>query len=106
MGKGGYLSDQAVQVGVSRALDVQRAAADVVDSLVVEHHSNVGVLEQGVSGEHAVVGLNHSSGHLCTSIFISYRANEVCRLQCRTGWELGSINLDMKFDYIVKLMKT
>ena len=40
------------------------AAADVVDRLVVEHDRDVGVLEERVSGQHGVVGLNHRGGHL------------------------------------------
>ena len=41
-----HLRDEAVQVGVGGALNVEGAAADVVDGLVVEHDGNVGVLEQ------------------------------------------------------------
>merc|ERR1719197_756907 len=61
---GDNLSDEAVQVGVRRALDVQGAAADVVHGLVVEHDGNVGVLQQRVGGQHRVVGLNHGGGDL------------------------------------------
>merc|ERR1712006_62344 len=44
-GQGGDdLSDEAVEVGVGGALDVEGTAADVVDGLVVEHDSDVGVL--------------------------------------------------------------
>jgi len=64
-GQGGDdLSDQSVQVGLGGSLDVQVASADVLDSLVVEHDSDVGVLQQGVGGQHGVVGLNHSGGDL------------------------------------------
>jgi hypothetical protein len=58
------LSDQPVKVGVCWALDVEVAAADIVDSLVVEHDSNVSVLKKRVGREHGVVWLNHSSGYL------------------------------------------
>ena len=34
------------------------------DGLVVEHDGNVGVLEEGVGGEHGVVGLDDGGGHL------------------------------------------
>lgn len=37
-----------VQVGVSWPFDVKGAAADVINSLIVQHHSDVGVLQQGV----------------------------------------------------------
>ena len=52
------LRDEAVEVGVRRALDVEAAAADVVHGLVVEHHGDVGVLEQRVRAQHAVVRLD------------------------------------------------
>jgi len=61
---GDDLSDQSVQVGLGGSLDVQVASADVVDSLVVEHDCDVGVLQQGVGGQHGVVRLNHSGGDL------------------------------------------
>merc|ERR1719321_1694218 len=62
--RGDDLGDEAVEVGVRRALDVEAAAADVVDGLVVKHDGDVGVLEEGVGGEHGVVGLNNSGGNL------------------------------------------
>ena len=62
--RGDDLRDQPVQVGVGRALDVQRAAADVVDGLVVEHDGDVSVLKQRVRREHRVVRLDHGGGHL------------------------------------------
>ena len=39
------LRDEAVEVGVRRALDVEVAAADVVERLVVDHEGDIGVLE-------------------------------------------------------------
>jgi len=62
--RGDDLSDESVQVGVGGSLDVEVSSADVVDSLVVEHDGDVGVLEEGVGGEHGVVGLNDGSGDL------------------------------------------
>eukprot|EP00054_Salpingoeca_dolichothecata_P031339 m.263169 g.263169 ORF g.263169 m.263169 type:complete len:467 (+) comp26822_c0_seq1:96-1496(+) len=62
---GGHnLGNQAVQVGVGGALNVQVAAANVVDGLVVNHKGTVGVLEGGVAGQDGVVGLDNSGGHL------------------------------------------
>ena len=61
---GDDLADQPVQVGVGRALDVEVAAADVVDGLVVDHEGAVRVLQRGVGGQDGVVGLHHSRGHL------------------------------------------
>ena len=52
------LRDQAVEVGVGGPLDVERAAADVVHGLVVEHDRDVGVLEQRVRRQHRVVRLD------------------------------------------------
>ena len=64
-GQGGdNLSDESVQVGVGGSLDVEVSAADVVHGLVVEHDGDVGVLEEGVGGEHGVVWLNNSGGDL------------------------------------------
>merc|ERR1719329_696032 len=54
----------AVEVGVGRALDVQGAAADVVQGLVVERDGDVAVLEQGVRAEDGVVRLDDSGGDL------------------------------------------
>jgi len=61
---GDNLSDEAVKVGVGRALNVEGTAADVVDGLVVEHDGDVGVLEERVGREHGVVRLDDSGGDL------------------------------------------
>merc|ERR1719281_2347587 len=64
-GQGGDdLSDEAVEVGVGGALDVEGTAADVVDGFVVEHDGDVSMLEERVGGQHGVVRLNDSGGHL------------------------------------------
>merc|ERR1719398_677465 len=64
-GQGGdHLRDETVQVGVGGALDVEAATADVVDGLVVKHDGDVSVLEEGVGGEHGVVGLDDGGGDL------------------------------------------
>ena len=64
-GKGGDdLGDEPVEVGVGRPLNVEVPAADVVEGLVVHAEGAVGVLEEGVGGEHRVVGLNDSGGNL------------------------------------------
>lgn len=55
---GNNLSDEAVQVLVARALNSEVAAADVVDSLIVNHEAAVGVLQGGVGSQDGVVGLN------------------------------------------------
>merc|ERR1719198_1855611 len=64
-GQGGDdLGDEPVEVGVGGALNVEVAAADVIDSLVVKHDGNIGVLKEGVGGEHGVVGLDDGGGDL------------------------------------------
>jgi hypothetical protein len=62
--RGDDLGEKSVQVGVSGPLDIEVSSADVVDGLVVEHDSDISVLEKRVSGEHGVVGLNDGSGNL------------------------------------------
>lgn len=61
---GNDLGNQTVQVGVGGSLDVQVTAADVIDSLVVNHEGAVGVLQGGVGGQNGVVGLNNGGGDL------------------------------------------
>jgi len=62
---GGHdLTDESVQVGVSRTFNVQVPAANVVDGLIVNHESTVRVLQGGVRREDGVVGLHDSGGHL------------------------------------------
>ena len=62
--RGDNLSDETVQVGVSRALNAEVTAAHIVESLVVEAEGTVGVLKESVGGEHGVVRLNNGSRHL------------------------------------------
>ena len=62
--RGDNLSNESVQVGVGGSLNVEVTSADIVDSLVVEHNGNIGVLKEGVGGEHGVVGLNDGGGDL------------------------------------------
>ena len=52
-----YLPDEAVEVGVAGAVDVQVAATDVVDSLVVHHEGAVGVLQRRVRRQDGIVRL-------------------------------------------------
>lgn len=57
------LGNQAVQVLVARAGDVQVATADVVDSLVVDEEGAVGVLDRAVGRQDGIVGLNDGGRH-------------------------------------------
>ena len=52
------LGNQAVQVGVRRTLDVEVAAADVIDGLIVEDERDVGVLQGAVGRQNGVVRLD------------------------------------------------
>merc|ERR1719327_1499668 len=58
------LRDDAVQVGVRRALNVQATTANIVDGLVVQTESHVGVLQQRVRRKHVIVRLHDSGGNL------------------------------------------
>jgi hypothetical protein len=58
------LGNQSVKVGVGRSVDVEGSLANVIDGLIVEHESYIGVLKEGVGRKHRVVGLHHGSGHL------------------------------------------
>lgn len=64
-GDGGHnLADQTIQIGVCGTLNVQVTAADIVDSLIVDHEGTVGVLQGCVRGQDGVVGLNDGCRHL------------------------------------------
>jgi hypothetical protein len=62
--RGDGLSDKSVQVGVGWSLDIEVSSADIIDGLVIEDDSNIGMLEEGVSGQHGVVWLNNGGGDL------------------------------------------
>merc|ERR1719326_2030235 len=61
---GDNLGNDSVEVGVGWSLNVEVSSADIVDGLVIEHNSDIGVLEEGVSGEDGVVWLNNGGGDL------------------------------------------
>jgi len=65
---GNNLSDQTVQVGVGGTLNIQVATADIVDSFVINHESNIRVLKSGMGGQDGVVGLNNGSGNLRSGV--------------------------------------
>mmetsp|Transcript_26422 Transcript_26422/g.79629 ORF Transcript_26422/g.79629 Transcript_26422/m.79629 type:complete len:322 (-) Transcript_26422:53-1018(-) len=64
---GDDLREQAVQVCVRGPLDVEVAAADIVQGFVVHHDGHVRVLEEAVDAQHGVVRLDNRSGHLGAS---------------------------------------
>ena len=55
--------DEVVEVAVGGGGQLQRAEADVVQSLVVDAERLVGVLDQLVDGQGGVVGFHHCVGH-------------------------------------------
>lgn len=57
------LGDQAVEVLVVGPRDIQAATADIVNRLVVNKESAVGVLNGAVGREDSVVGLNNGGGN-------------------------------------------
>ena len=61
---GDNLSDKSVQVGVGWSLDIEVSSADIIDGFVIEDNGDIGVLEEGVSGEDGVVWLNNGGGNL------------------------------------------
>lgn len=58
------LSNESVQVGVGWSLNIEVSSADIVDSFVIEHNSDISVFEEWVSGEDWVVWLNDGSWNL------------------------------------------
>lgn len=55
------LSNQAVQMLIARAGDIQVATANVIDCLVVNKEGAVSVLNSAVGGQYSIVGLNNRS---------------------------------------------
>jgi len=58
------LSDQSIEIGVIGLLNSQRSIADFVDGFVVQHESNIGMLQEGMGGQDGVVWLNNRGGDL------------------------------------------
>lgn len=58
------LGDQSVEILVVGPFDVQVAATDIVDSLVINHERTIGVLKSGVSSQDGVVGLDNRCRYL------------------------------------------
>ena len=62
------LSDQSVEVLVVGSLDAKVATAYVVDGLVIDHETAVGVLESGVGCENGVVWLDNRRSDLRSGV--------------------------------------
>lgn len=58
---GDNLANKTIKVGVGGSFDVQVAAADVIDSFVVNHESAVRMFQGGVGGQDGVVWFDNSS---------------------------------------------
>ena len=64
-GKGGdNLGNESVKVGVGWSLDIEVSSADIINGFVIDHDGDIGVLEEGVSGEDGVVWFNNGGGDL------------------------------------------
>ena len=61
---GNDLSNQSVQVGVRRALNVEGTTADVIQGFVVHHKSNITMFKHTVRRQDVVVWLDNSGGDL------------------------------------------
>ena len=42
------MSDESVEVSVGWSLNIEVSSADVINGFVIDHDSNIGVLEEGV----------------------------------------------------------
>merc|ERR1719343_1606029 len=60
------LGNQTIQVGVGRLLDVELTSANIVESLVIQAESTVGVFQEGVGRKHRVVGFDNGGRNLGT----------------------------------------
>ncbi len=58
------LGNQSVKVSVGWSFNVQVSSADIIDGLVIQHDSDVGVFQQRVSRKNGVVWFNNCSGDL------------------------------------------
>jgi len=61
---GDNLGNESVQVGVGGSLDVEVSSADVINGFVIEHDSDISVLEERVGCKDGVVGLNNGGRDL------------------------------------------
>jgi hypothetical protein len=62
--RGDNLGDESVKVGVGWSLNIEGSSADIVDSFVVKHNGDIGMLKKRMGGEDGVVWLNNSGGDL------------------------------------------
>lgn len=58
------LGNQTVQIFVFRSLNPKTPFANIVDGLVVDHETAIGMFESGVSGKDRIVRLHNRSRNL------------------------------------------
>jgi len=61
---GDNLGNESVQVGVGGSLDIEVSSADVINGFVIDHDSDISVLEERVGGKDGVVWLNNGGRDL------------------------------------------
>ena len=61
---GDNLCNESVQVGVGWSLDIKVSSADIIDSFIIKHDSNISMFEEGVSGKDGVVWFDNSGRDL------------------------------------------
>jgi hypothetical protein len=99
--RGHDLTDETVEVGVGRSLDVEGSSAHVVEGLVIEAEGAVGVLQEGVRGKHVVVRLNdgggdlrgrgHGEGELGLTAVVDGKSLEEERAEARSSSTTGGV---------------
>ena len=62
------LTDQSIEIGVSRSLNIEVSTTDIVYCFVVHHKSTIGMLQSGVGGQNGVVWLDNSCRNLSDKI--------------------------------------
>ncbi|KAK1280036.1 hypothetical protein QJS04_geneDACA011627 [Acorus gramineus] len=55
---------QVVQVTNSGSGQLKSSEADIIESLIIQHHALIGILHQLVNGKSGIVGLHHCVRHL------------------------------------------
>lgn len=58
------LSNKSVEVGICWSLNIQVPAADVIDSLIINHESTVRMFQGGMCGKDRVIRLHYSCSNL------------------------------------------
>lgn len=56
------LSDESIEMGIVGSRNVEIAAADIVNGVIVDEEGTVRILDRAVSRQDGIVGLNYGSG--------------------------------------------